>query len=348
MKRIMRLIKWIFRGINRVIRGSLRLVKRVLLSPFKVTLWSLVKTFRFAMRVRNKILNVVDKLESESQKWQRVFWLIKSPYKMMIGLGFSPAQATALLSASAVVTSGVAVNELVIEEISFENGSPGIYDAPSQQPIFYDEEAYNTLRLDLGVVSVGKVTISDITLGTAYAGSALPSGQTNVLMLGGRPTSTNPSFSETFLEAGTIKLDRLRCKQLKITNSEVHNLIIKSNASDGQSIAPSAGTPRDRGISGGNRADDMTTSGGYYDQLRVEAATSGVNGRVDELTLTNIWSKGGPCVVDRVKAGTLEVTFNEIGAGDGLAAKDFVVENNVKFKHFTNIENVEVLIAEPS
>ena len=347
MKRIMRLIKWIFRGINRVIRGSLRLVKKVLLSPFKVTLWSLVKTFRFAMRIRNKILNVVDKLESESQKWQRIFWLIKSPYKLCLTLGFSPAQATALLSASAVVTSGVAVAELT-NEISFENGSPGIYDAPSQQPIFYDEEAYNTLRLDLGVVSVGKVTISDITLGTAYAGSALPSGQTNVLMLGGRPTSTNPSFSETFLEAGTIKLDRLRCKQLKITNSEVHNLIIKSNASDGQSIAPSAGTPRDRGISGGNRADDMTTSGGYYDQLRVEAATSGVNGRVDELTLTNIWSKGGPCVVDRVKVGTLEVTFNEIGAGDGLAAKDFVVENNVKFKHFTNIENVEVLIAEPS
>ena len=339
--------KYIFRPIKRLVLGSLRLVKKVLLSPFKVTLWSLVKTFKFAMRVRNKILNVVDKLESESQKWQRVFWLIKSPYKLCLTLGFSPAQATALLSASAVVTSGVAVAELT-NEISFENGSPGIYDAPSQQPIFYDEEAYNTLRLDLGVVSVGKVTISDITLGTAYAGSALPSGQTNVLMLGGRPTSTNPSFSETFLEAGTIKLDRLRCKQLKITNSEVHNLIIKSNASDGQSIAPSAGTPRDRGISGGNRADDMTTSGGYYDQLRVEAATSGVNGRVDELTLTNIWSKGGPCVVDRVKVGTLEVTFNEIGAGDGLAAKDFVVENNVKFKHFTNIENVEVLIAEPS
>ena len=347
MKRIMRLIKWIFRGIISLIRGSLRLVKKVLLSPFKVTLWSLVKTFRFIIRVRDKILRVVDKLESESQKFQRIFWLIKSPYKLMLTLGFSPAQATALLSASAVVTSGVAVAELT-NEISFENGSPGIYDAPSQQPVFYDEEAYNTLRLDLGVVSVGKVTISDITLGTAYAGSALPSGQTNVLMLGGRPTSTNPSFSETFLEAGTIKLDRLRCKQLKITNSEVHNLIIKSNASDGQSIAPSAGTPRDRGISGGNRADDMTTSGGYYDQLRVEAATSGVNGRVDELTLTNIWSKGGPCVVDRVKVGTLEVTFNEIGAGDGLAAKDFVVENNVKFKHFTNIENVEVLIAEPS
>ena len=84
MKRIMRLIKWIFRGIISLIRGSLRLVKKVLLSPFKVTLWSLVKTFRFAMRIRNKILNVVDKLESESQKWQRIFWLIKSPYKLCL------------------------------------------------------------------------------------------------------------------------------------------------------------------------------------------------------------------------------------------------------------------------
>ena len=206
MKRIMRLIKWIFRGIIRVIRGSLRLVKAVILSPFKVTLWSLVKTFRFIIRVRDKILRVVDKLESESQKWNKVFWLVKSPYKLMLTLGFSPAQATALLSASAMVGSGAAINEIIVQEINFSSGSAGIYDAPAQEPIYYDEEEYNTLRIDLGTTPVREITIENVSVGTVFTGSALPSGETNVVQISGNAAASN--FNGTRLEIGHLIFEK--------------------------------------------------------------------------------------------------------------------------------------------
>jgi len=123
--------------------------------------------------------------------------------------------------------------------------------------------------------------------------------------------------------------------------------VIKGNASDGQSISAVAGTPRNRGINGGNRADDMITSGGYYDQLKITSASSGVNGKVDVLTLRNIYSKGGGCVIDRVKAGTMEVNLNEIGGDTNLSTKAFTVATSVIYKSFTNEENVEVSMAVP-
>jgi len=158
----------------------------------------------------------------------------------------------------------------------------------------------------------------------------------------------DPAFTETYLEVGTMYVDRWRCETLAITNSEIHKLIIKGNASDGQSISAVAGTPRDRGINGGNRADDMVTSGGYYDQLKITSASSGVNGQVDVLRLTNLYSKGGGCVIDRVKAGTMEVTLNEVGGDSDLATKAFTVATSVVYKSFINEENVEVAMAVPA
>ena len=127
-----------------------------------------------------------------------------------------------------------------------------------------------------------------------------------------------------------------------LTNIEAHKLIVKENASDGQSIAAVAGVPRARGIGGGNRADDMTTSGGYYDQIKVTAASSGVNGKVDRMILSNLYTKGGSCKLDRIKAGTLEIILNEIGADQNLATKDFSVATSVIYKSFENSSNVEV------
>ena len=168
------------------------------------------------------------------------------------------------------------------------------------------------------------------------------------VIIGGLPTVVDPAFTETFLEVGTMYVDRWRCETLAITNSEIHKLIIRGNASDGQSISAVAGTPRDRGINGGNRADDMITSGGYYDQLKITSASSGVNGKVDVLRLTNIYSKGGGCVIDRVKCGTMEVTLNEIGGDSDLSTKAFTVATSVIYKSFTNDSNVEVSMAVPA
>jgi hypothetical protein len=159
---------------------------------------------------------------------------------------------------------------------------------------------------------------------------------------------SDPAFTETYLEVGHLIVDRWRCTTLTLTNIEVHTLNVISNASDGQSISPVAGVPRDRGIGGGNRADNMLTSGGYYDQLKITSATTGINGRVDVLRLSNIWSKGGGCVIDRVKAGTIDIVLNEIGAGDGFATKDFTIATSVVYKTMNNNENVEVSISPPS
>jgi len=129
---------------------------------------------------------------------------------------------------------------------------------------------------------------------------------------------------------------------------EVHTLNVKYTSSDGQSISAVPGTPRNRGIGGGNRADSMTTNGSYYDQIKIlAAAESGVNGKVDVMTLSNILSSGGSCVLSRIKAGTIDVLFNEVGNGDGFAAKDFVIQDTVIFQNYVSVGNVEVAIAPP-
>jgi hypothetical protein len=254
--------------------------------------------------------------------------------------------AITLLIGGSVATTGVVAAE-IMEPPSFSNGSAGVYTAPSNAPTFTSDK-FNTLRLDLGSTPVGEITIQDITLGTAYANSSLPSGESNVIIVGGLPAVSDPAFTETYLEVGHLIVDRWRCTTLTLTNIEVHTLNVISNASDGQSISPVAGVPRDRGIGGGNRADNMLTSGGYYDQLKITSATTGINGRVDVLRLSNIWSKGGGCVIDRVKAGTIDIVLNEIGAGDGFATKDFTIATSVVYKTMNNNENVEVSISPPS
>jgi len=91
----------------------------------------------------------------------------------------------------------------------------------------------------------------------------------------------------------------------------------------------------------------MVTSGGTYDQIRIGAPTNGVNGKVDVLTLSNLLTKGGPCLISRVKAGTITIEYNEIGAGDGFAAKDFVVATSTIANVISIIDNVEELISPP-
>ena len=311
--------------------------RRIIRSP--------VKSYRAVLRVRDWLLARVEYLQSESQKWKTLFNIAKAPYSLLRSFGLSPQLAATFLFAGTTLTTGAVVNATVFTEKSFSRGDPGVYSAPLDTPVFSPED-FNTLRLDLGATPIGIVTISDITVGTAYATSALPSGEANVVVVGGL-TST-ALFTATYLEVGYMTVDRWRCTTLTLTNIEAHELIVKQNASDGQSIAAVAGTPRARAIGGGNRATDMITSGGYYDQVKITSATSGVNGQIDKLTLSNLYTKGGGCVLDRIKAGTLEIILNETGAGDGFSTKDFQIATSVIYKSFTNEDNVEVSISPPS
>ena len=296
---------------------------------------------------RDWLLAKIEYLQAESARWKTAFNILKAPYTALRMAGLSPQMAISFLVAGSAVGGGVVVNETVFAENSFARGDPGIYTAPLDTPVYADQQ-YNTLRLDLGATSVGNITIEDISLGTAYTGSALPSGESNVIYIGGIPASSNPTFNQTYLEVGHLIIDRWRCERLDISDSEIHTLIVRGNASDGQSISAVAGTPRNRGIGGGNRADDMTTSGGYYDMLKITSASSGVNGKVDVLKLSNLYSKGGACTIKYVKAGTMEITLNEIGGDESLSTKAFTIATSVIFKSFINEENVEVSMAVPA
>jgi len=295
---------------------------------------------------RDWVLAKVDYLQGESDKWRRTFNTLKAPYSILRGLGLSPQMAIGLLAVGSTAATGAVAVE-AMKPPSFAAGDPGVYNAPLDSPVFSSKE-FNTLRMDLGSTPIGLVMIEDVTLGTAYADSTLPVGETDVVIVGGKPTVADPAFAETYLEVGHMTVDRWRCTTLTLTNIEANKLIVRGNASDGQSISATAGTPRDRAISGGNRADDMLTSGGFYDQLKITAASTGVNGKIDRLILSNLYTKGGGCVLDRIKAGTLEIILNEIGAGDGFVTKDFQIETSVVYKSFENDDNVEINIAPPS
>jgi hypothetical protein len=237
------------------------------------------------------------------------------------------------------------VNETLLQEKSFANGDSGVYSAPVDVPVIW-EEGSNTLRIDLGATSVREITIENVSVGTVYTGSALPSGEQNVVQISGNTISGG---TNTRLEIGHLIFEKSRCKKLELSDIQTHTLIVRGNASDGQSIAPSAGTSRMLAIGGGNsQANAMTTSGGTYDRIWIQAPTSAVNGKVGTLRLTNLYTKGGICHLSKINAGTVEILLNEVGEGNGFATKEFSIATTVTAANMTIEDNVEVTIAEPA
>ena len=328
-------------------RYPIRFLKRRGINRPRGIFGSPVALYRSAVRFRNWFLSKVEYLQSESAKWKTTFNILKSPYSLLRAMGFSPQMAMTLLFAGSTVTTGVVANETVFADRSFSRGDPGVYLAPGDAPVSYvtdpEEEGYNTLRIDLGSTPVRAITIENVSVGTVFTGSALPSGQQNAVEVGGTASAS------TRLEVGHLIFEKSRCKKLELSDLQIHTLIIKGNASDGQSIAPSPGTSRMRAIGGGHhQASDMTHSGGTFDRIWISAPTSNVNGKVDKLTLSNVFSKGGPCVLSRMSIGTMEILLNEIGMGDGFSTKEFTVATNVTAANLTVVDNVEVTIAEPA
>ena len=327
---------WPFRQMWRGKCAAGRFIRRITMAVLR----SPIGAYRAVIRGRDWLMAKVEYLQAESTRWKTTFNIVKSPYSFLRMMGLSPQMATGLLVAGSTVGGGAIVNETLLSERSFSRGDAGVYSAPLDIPTSYTE-GDNTLRIDLGTTPVGVIEISDVHVGTAYSNSALPSGETNVIIVGGVASVS------TYLEVGHLIVDRWRCTTLSITDTEAYELNIKYNASDGQSIAPVAGVPRARGIGGGNRADAYSTSGGYYDQIKITAPTSGTNGKVGTLRLSNLYSKGGGCILTRIKAGIIDILYNESGAGDGFATKDFTVATSTIYKTVNITDNVEVSISPP-
>ena len=303
-----------------------------------------VTAYKSLCRRRDWVLDKITYLHSESAKWRMMFNIAKSPYSLLRWVGLSPQMAVSLLVGSTAVGGGVVANETVFADRSFARGDSGVYTAPSDVPTSFDESD-NTLRIDLGSTPVREITIENVSVGSVFTGSALPSGETNVVEISGNVVTGG---SNTRLEVGHLIFEKSRCKKLTVTDVQAHTIKIIGNASDGQSIAPSPGTSRMRAIGGGHsQADAMITSGGQYDRILVNAPNSGVNGKVGTLRLTNLWTKGGDCILNKMNVGTLEILLNEVGIGNGFATKEFTVATNVTGANIEITDNVEVTIAEP-
>ena len=293
---------------------------------------------------RDKILSTIEMLQTESARWKALFTTLKLPYLALTKAGVSPNMAVSLLIGGTAVGGGAIVAE-VMEPPSFSRGDSGVYQAPQDSPVEWSE-SMQTLRVDLGSTPVGLLELDSISINT-YAGSALPTGQTNALILGGLPASTDPVFVETYLEVGDLYIEKWRCSKLTMEHIEVNHLILTKNAADGISHSMTAGTPRARGISGGVRANEMVVSNSTYDQVVSSSATSNLDGRVDEIRMVNIWAKQ-PCLLSRIKAGTITINLSEFGNGDGLALKDWTISQSVVYQTLTADQNIELLISPPT
>ena len=315
---------------------------------------------------RDWLLAKINYLNEESAKWKTAFRILMSPYSFLRMMGFSPQMAIGLLAVGSTAGGGVIVNETILADRSFANGDSGIYAAPANLPSATLEDTMawrkenkedNTLRIVLGAVPVREIKIENVSVGTVYANSALPSSTAHTSVGGTAATSSAVLIggtvisggTSTFLEVGELILEKSRCSWLYFDNTTAHTINVLGNASDGQSINQTPGTSRMRAIGGGHhQADAMLTSGGSYDRIHIDAPTTAINGKIGKLTLSNLYTEGGACVFDRMKIGTLTISLNEIGVADGFADKDFKIHQSVTAANWNVSDNVEVAIGVPS
>ena len=297
-----------------------------------------VATYRAMGRRRDWLLAKIEYVNAESARWRTAFNVLKSPYSFLRMMGLSPQMAIGLLAVGSSAGSAVVVNETVFAERSFAAGDPGVYAAPADIPMSY-VEGDNTLLVQLSTVPVGSIVIDSIDVGSAYANSALPSGETNAIEVGGSAALSN------YLEVGHLIIDRWHCTTFRMEHTEAHTLEISGTVADGLSISPVPGVIRKRAVGGGNRAENMSVENSTYDQIRITAPTNAVNGQVDVLRISNLATRGGGCLISRVKAGTITVEYLTVGAGDGLATKDMVVATTTAMTIADISDNVEELVS---
>ena len=316
-----------------------------------------VRVYRKVTVWRDWLITKITYLNEESAKWKTAFNIAKFPFSLLRAMGFSPQMAVGILAVGSTAATGVVVNETILAERSFTNGDSGIYAAPSNVPssTLEQEMAWrkenkqdNTLRIVLGTTPVREIRIENVSVGTVYSGSELPTvgnaSSTTAILVGGVDLDT-----DTVLEIGELIIEKSRCKTMDFSNIDAHTINVIGNASDGQSIIQTAGTSRMRAIGGGHhQADAMIVNGGTYDRIWIDAPTSAVNGKIGKLVLSNLYTEGGACTFERMKIGTLTIQLNESGAGDGFDDKDFVIAGTVTSANWTVTDNVEIVIAEPT
>ena len=342
-------------GLAMHIRSIGKVIRAIKASPRAIINFPM-NTYKKVRAGRDWLLTKINYLNEESAKWRTAFNIAKSPYSLLRSLGFSPQMAVGLLFAGSSVGGGVIVNETVLKDRTFENGDAGYYNSnnatgniniPDEtlEQALERQDSDNTLRIIVGTLPIQEVSIQNVSIGTAYNSSTLPSGKTEAILVEG----TNSGGVSTYLEVGELIFEKNRCKQLIVEDVTSHTIEVIGNLSDGQSITQSAGTGLRRAIIGGHfQSKSLKTDYGLYDRIHLSADTNNVNGKIGRLVMSNIVSKGGTCNLKRIKADTIRINHNRIGAGDGFATKDFKIEASVNAVHWIVDDNAELLTSEPA
>ena len=322
-----------------VISATVRAIKA---TPHKV-LMSPVVLYRKLAKIRNWLFDKIEYLNAESKKWATVFKVLMSPYSLLLKMGFTPNMAISFLAIGGVASGGAIVNETILAEKTFENRVAGEYFAPNNVPSqTFTDERYNTLLVTISSTPLDSLILSSTSLGTIYGG-ALPGSATTAIDIGG--TAANR------LTIADLTIERLRCKQLKIFETNINTLKVTNNMADGISIGVSAGSGlsnRPRSVIMGNHgAARLEQSGGTFDRFVVAVKNGELNASIGELILSDTLTRGGLCRISYADIGNLTLDSNIIGSGSGIASKDMVLESTTTSQHTTLSQNLEMALAEP-
>ena len=104
----------------------------------------------------------------------------------------------------------------------------------------------------LGTTPVEQINISNVSIGTAYTGSVLPSGKTEAILIEGKAGTT------ARLEIGELIFNRNTCKTLALSDINAHKISIKDNIAHDQNFATKELT-----ISSTVRAANWDVTGNY-------------------------------------------------------------------------------------
>ena len=341
------------RSIGRLWRGIKATPRTIINTP--------VNTYRKLKAGRDWLFDKIEYLNSESKKWRVAFNIAKLPYTILTKAGFSPNTAIALLFSASTVGSGIVINETVLKDRTFENGDAGYYSSnnatgniniPDEtlEQALKRQDSDNTLRIIVKTVPIQSVIVENLSIGTSYNSSTLPSYATNTgnaLIVEGTNSSTLSIV--TYLEVGELIFEENRCDKLILRDIETHNIELIGNSADGISVTQTVGTGRQRAIIGGHfQSKSLRTEYGLFDFFHLSADTNGKNGKIGKLHIKNVVSKGGACLLNRIKADTIKIHRNYIGADSNLATKDFVVESTVNAVHWLAEDNIEMLISPPA
>ena len=319
-----------------------------------------VNTYMKVKAGRDWLFAKIEYLNSESAKWRAAFNIAKSPYSLLRAMGFSPQFAISMLAVGGTVSTGVVAAEL-IQDRTFESGSPGYYNSnnPTGEINIPDEsleqalkraDGDTTLRIMLNTIPIETVSLSNLTIGTAFNSSSLPtyaSNTGNALIVEGTNSSTLSIVN--YLEVGELIFEENICDKLILRDVETHSIELIGNAADGLSITTTNGVARQRAIIGGHyQSKSLVSEYGTFDFLFLSAMTNAKNGKIGKLHIKNVVSKGGACLLNRIRANSIKIHRNFIGTDNNLSTKDFVVESTVNAVHWLVEDNIEMLISPPT